>query len=752
VSHDDGGDVGAGGRLTGVDRPRALPVGFRARLEAALRDGTGSEAAGVALAGADRPRPLPPGVRRAVTAALETTVPTVVPSGPRRWAVLTAAAAAAVVLVVVSALVVVGTGGEDGRAGGRPVETAVSPGPGGAPGGEPSDVVAQAGGNPVGLVSFSACSELLGYLQREATDRVGPWGVAGIDDSGATFTGDARLVTRGGDQLGLQSIDQRSPGTVMGTAGASNDVPGPSGAFSASNVQEAGVDEPDIVKTDGEAIYAVSPSGVKIVDAAVVPPAVLAVIPSGSPDPSAARLLLDGERLTILSSLHGPSTDADGPQGPHVVVRVYDVSDPAEPVKSGEATLDGALVSARLAGGLVRVVTRTGPDLAFLGPLDETPEAKEMASAYNREVIANSTIEQWIGDRPCERVAHPVEFSGFALLSVHTVDPADPTGDEEVAVLAGGGTVYASKENLYVASQPFETWQVATDAGGNPVTPPDPRTDVHRFAIDDGPARYLASGSVPGYLLNQFSLSEYEGHLRVATTEGTPFAAPDQPSQSGVSVLGTEGDVLVTVGRVDGLGPTEQIYGVRFVGPLGYVVTFRRTDPLYVLDLADPADPRRRGELHVTGYSAYLHPLGGDLLLGLGQEADEAGRVQGLQVSLFDVGDLDAPALVDRLIEPMMFTPAETDHLAFLYWAPRDLAVVPVEGPGLVGALVVRVAGDGVEEVARIAAPLGEYGGVGYVQRALVVGDRLYTVSNLGVAATGLDAFDDQGFVSFSGP
>src|SRR5690606_29531157 len=132
--------------------------------------------------------------------------------------------------------------------------------------------------------------------------------------------------------------------------------------------------------------------------------------------------------------------------------------------------------------------------------------------------------------------------------------------------------------------------------------------------------RYVAAGTVPGWLLNQYALSEYDGHLRVATTVATDPSNPTG-TESGVYVLRQSGDDLVTVGSVGGLRRTEQIYAVRFLGPTGYVVTFRQTDPLYTIDLRDPTAPQLVGELRITGYSSYLHPVADDRLLGVGQEA-----------------------------------------------------------------------------------------------------------------------------------
>ena len=176
-----------------------------------------------------------------------------------------------------------------------------------------------------------------------------------------------------------------------------------------------------------------------------------------------------------------------------------------------------------------------------------------------------------------------------------------------------------------------------------------------------------------------------------------------------MTTLAEQGGYLVPRGTVDGLGKGERIYAVRFMGDAGYVVTFRETDPLYTLDLSDPDAPRVRGELKIPGYSAYLHPVGDGLLLGIGQDADEeTGRVQGLQISLFDVSDLARPARLQqrRLGDRFSSSAVEWNHHAFLWWPATKLAMLPVDSEGFAGVagFTVDRAG-GIAELGRISHP-----------------------------------------------
>jgi uncharacterized secreted protein with C-terminal beta-propeller domain len=284
--------------------------------------------------------------------------------------------------------------------------------------------------------------------------------------------------------------------------------------------------------------------------------------------------------------------------------------------------------------------------------------------------------------------------------------------------VGGGELVYATASNLYVTTS------------SEPST-----TRIHRFSIaDPDAARYEGSGSVPGHLLNQFSMSESDGVLRVASTIDGP------PSESVVTTLRVDGSALPELGHVGGLGAGERIYAVRFLGQLGYVVTFRQTDPLYVVDLRDPARPVVRGELKIPGYSAYLHPVGDGLLLGVGQDADAGGRVRGAQVSLFDVSDPAAPARLASAPLGAGWSEVESDHHAFLWWPATSLAAVPVQPDGVVGFRVTR--SEGVRPVGRVVSH-------GWTRRAVVVGDRLLTVSDQGVASADLATLTERAFVPF---
>ena len=251
------------------------------------------------------------------------------------------------------------------------------------------------------------------------------------------------------------------------------------------------------------------------------------------------------------------------------------------------------------------------------------------------------------------------------------------------------------------------------------------RTEIYQFDTGGpGRPRYVAAGSVPGTPVNQYALSEWQGHLRVATTRET---ARGTTSESAVHVLTRRGDRLAQTGVVAGLGRGERIYAVRFLGDTGYVVTFRQTDPLYALDLTDPAAPRVTGELKITGWSAYLHPVPGGRLLGVGQEADSRGRALGLQVSLFDVHDPARPARLARYHVPESMSTVEYDPHAFLFEPATGLLALPL-GTGSIRLLTV--ADRDITEVGTVDH------GNHQALRSLLVGGELWTVSEAGLRVT----------------
>ena len=520
---------------------------------------------------------------------------------------------------------------------------------------------------------------------------------------------------------------------------------------SGTNVQEVGVDEADIVKTAGSRIFAVAGSRLHAVHADGP-----RLIGSLELPGYGHELLLRGDRMLVISH-DAPAGTAPPPGGgmmldvwvpPAVTVLTeVDVSDPAAMRVVRTERIRGVHVSSRLTGRTARVVVWTRPRAVSEPALRPAVRGWLPRRALRHRGVGKPSFRR---AAPCRRVFRPAKFSGTDVLTVLTVDLEKglPAVDSD-AIMSGGQVVYASEQSLYVATQ---SWTALPASPG--AEPPDRSfTTVHRFDTrNPDSTTYRASGRVPGYLLNQFSLSEHEGVLRAATTDEPVWweGGGVVESQSHVTVLDERDGALRQIGQVSGLGRGERIFAVRFIGPAGYVVTFRQIDPLYVVDLERPAQPVVRGELKIRGYSAYLHPVGPGLLLGVGQDATDAGAQLGTQLSLFDVSDPSSPRRLHQAAVADASSQAEFDHHAFLWWAPRDLAVVPLDVFGsrpFQGAAGFRV---------QRAAGIGEVGRASHtgspITRSFVLGGRLFTLSDAGIEANSLDDLAEQGWLAFPAP
>ena len=561
---------------------------------------------------------------------------------------------------------------------------------------DPEDVVLTAG-----LVRFDDCETLLDYLHTEYSARVGPWGF----DQGGWF---GPVMRRGLDVEAAAMAEEAmadDSGAIRLVSTAATSAPVEGVDFSGTNVQEAGVDEADIVKTDGQRIFTLSAGRLVVVDAASRSRLGEVVVAEGW----GRELFINGNSLLLITRSH-----SDAPNGSETVIQRIDVSGGAPEVVE-TLNVQGNYISARSVGGTARVILRYDPQWNFPFVFPQTEAAESVAEEANRAAVLNSTLDDWlphytVGSAdsstgslivPCGDVHAPSVFSGFGVTTVMSV-PIDGDFDpsESTAVMAPGDTVYASVGSLYVATTRWVDSDTFSDDDEWQDAWRQRRTSVHRFDITAAQANYEASGEVLGVIHNQFSLSEHNGYLRVVTTVGGPWG---DESESHVRVLSTDGDVLAEVGNVGNIGRGEQVQSVRFVGDVGYMVTFRQIDPFYTIDLSDPANPEILGELKIPGFSSYLHPIGDTLVLGVGSDADDDGRITGAKVSLFDVSDLAAPREVAVWTAPDGWNDVGWDHRAFLWWAPESLAVIPVTvWNDWSGAVVLRVADGTITEVGRV--------------------------------------------------
>jgi len=366
-----------------------------------------------------------------------------------------------------------------------------------------------------------------------------------------------------------------------------------------------------------------------------------------------------------------------------------DVSDPAHPEVTHTVEYDSDLVTARLNDGVVRVVLQTGlPELDFVMPRRQLTEYE--AEQANREAVSNSTIEDWLphasvdGGVPepllgCDQVAVPDDDAALGTMAVVGFDPSAPDAPSATGLAADTDLVYASSDRLYLATSPAYGGVIAGcfDCLEPPMpTMPDGASHLYAFDLDGIDATFAASGEVDGVIRDRWSMDALD------TADGPVLRVVVGPSQdtgsfSSVVTFAQKGNDLVESGRLDDLGAGEEVESVRWFDTLAIVVTFRQVDPLYAVDLTDPAQPRLIGSLKIPGYSAYLHPLGRHRLLGLGQVQDPRGR-WAAQAGLFDVTDLTRP----RQLSVVRYDPGSqalaTSDPRQLTWLPDGRTVLSV--------------------------------------------------------------------------
>jgi uncharacterized secreted protein with C-terminal beta-propeller domain len=607
------------------------------------------------------------------------------------------------------------------------------------------------------LPAFSSCTSLVSYAHRWARVTGGRTGVptraGAVVPQVLSAPGPVATDTAG-------TGGPPAPPSASPTAGAKESSP----SFSSTNVQEAGIDEPDIVKTDGKRVFAIADGTLYALDAADGAPKLV-----GSLDLAGSgghQILLRGDRLLVMTTSYGGGGGVlvDSAKGvPYgnttVLLAEVDVSNPAAMAVRRTMQLDGQLVDARLNGATARVVVASSPQPVATAAIPNTGLRRFVPRTILRSRISGRTFRRSVVG--CGEVRHPRAFSGLDLMTVLSIDLDKGLFNvDRDAIMAGAQTVYGSATGLYVASQKY----IAAVESGRSL-PEAARTQIHRFDVSkEGETTYAGSGEVPGFVLNQYALSEYDGALRVASTDEPQWfeGTVARESQSFVTVLDTAGGTLSPLGQVGGLGKGERIYAVRFVGDKGYVVTFRQVDPLYTLDLSDKRDPKVLGELKILGYSAYLHPVSDDLLLGVGQDASAQGQRSGTQLSLFDVSDLRNPKrLAQATLGSNSSTTAEFDPHAFLFWKPAGLAVIPLSVYGTVeggqtfdGAIGFKVGAASLAEAGRVTHPEqgSPPGDTPSIARSLVIDDKLYTLSYAGLQANRLDTLAPLAFAAFPLP
>ncbi len=461
-----------------------------------------------------------------------------------------------------------------------------------------------------------------------------------------------------------------------------------------TNVQEAGVDEPDTVKTDGEVLVRLRGNDLLVHRLADRDPADDGgdgAGPLGGSVPAAGSLRLTGleapEILLVGDTVVAVGADATAPRddaGTRTGTRVVtvDIADPAAPEVVDEVGYDAATLSLRQHGTTIRLVLSTGlPDLGFVQPVRVGGQRR--ALEHNRRLVEESTLEDWLPSSTvadgeaeqlldCADVALTPDDLGLDTVAVVGFDAATPEEVDAIGLTGSTPIAYESDDHLYLAATPGgDPWAIASRAAfTDPVV--GGTTYLFDFVLDGTAATHVASGEVEGAIADRWAMDEAGDVLRVAvgpTAETGDFNA--------VVTFERQGADLVEVGRLDRLGVGEDLKAVRWSDDLAIVVTFRRVDPLYAVDLTDDAAPTLIGTLKIPGFSSYLHPLGSMRMVGLGEGPTGRGG-WGARMGLFDVTDLTAPRQLDVHSYGAGATALATADPRAFTWVPEHRTVLTV--------------------------------------------------------------------------
>ncbi|MBI2101684.1 beta-propeller domain-containing protein [Candidatus Woesearchaeota archaeon] len=637
------------------------------------------------------------------------------------------------------------------------------------------------------LKKFSSANELREYLQKNAQASYGT----------KYFGGISRVMAMGVAESAAPSAQK-----MASDSGASQ--------YSTTNIQVEGVDEADFVKNDGRYIYTLTQNRLVIVDAY---PADNAKIVSETEIGGMPRnMLVNKDRLVVLSD--------DNAQVPYFAefdfvprprytqkthVFVYDIEDRSSPKLVNDYSINGYYFESRMIGDFVYFIAKD--NVYFDGPIMPLPAIRESS-----RIIAKPDIYYF--DNPEQNYV-------FHTIASFNIFSDEDEVNAKTFMMGYSNTLYVSQDNIYIAYQknlPWRYYEVHNEERFYdvvvPLLPSDVRSEIskikddsslnsqekwdkissvledmynnmedggrqeliekiekaideyeikleaerrktviHKIGIDNGEIEYKAKGEVPGYLLNQFSMDEHDGNLRLATT--TEIWARKSVMYNNVFVL-DEG--MKTIGKLEAIAPDERIYSARFIGGRLYMVTFKRIDPLFVIDLSSPEEPEILGELKIPGFSDYLHPYDENHIIGIGKETEgnEWGgvSVKGVKLALFDVSDVENPKQLDKYEIGDRGTDSEAlkEHKAFLFDKGKNLLVIPVtEAKGKMeydsrlgyyrqrlwqGAYVFGLTLEGFEVKGKITHNEGDeqqdyyyYGSPNAVRRSLYMDEVLYTIS-----------------------
>jgi uncharacterized secreted protein with C-terminal beta-propeller domain len=610
-----------------------------------------------------------------------------------------------------------------------------------------------------GIYSFSSYDELIDFFE-EKYNNYSNYGWDSLEAPRAGFTKSASGESSNGDSNGGSSVD-----------------------FSQTNIQVEGVDEPDIVKTDGSYLYIVTNDKVFIVKAYPSTDAAIESKVEFEDNEYPINIFINKNFLVIFCSSYkyyngyedydyywwgGSST---------TIIKIYDLANVKNPELVKEIEIDGDYFDSRMIGDFVYIIS------------NEFSYNIYQENNGNKSInIPKITIDDESSSIPSEHIYYvDIPDRIETMTHVLSINIYTEEVNQRSFLLGSAQTMYVSKNNIYLTYTKYEYFDILP-LMDRPYNDYEEKTLIHKITIENGNIDYTAQGEIPGRILNQFSMDEHNDFFRIATTIGNVWSQ-DEKSSNNIYILDKD---LKLISKINDIAPGEQIYSARFMGDKGYLVTFKKIDPFFTIDLSDPYNPEILGKLKIPGYSDYLHPYGENHIIGIGKDTVEAADsqkesrnidfawYQGIKIALFDVSDFNNPKEISKIIigDRGTDSPALYDHKAFLFDKEKELLVIPVSlyeiseeikqqynnyTGSMYGEFTFQGAyvynlniENGFEYKGRIThlneediLKSGYYGywGSSSIQRSLYIENILYTISNDMVKINNLDTVDEIGIV-----
>jgi uncharacterized secreted protein with C-terminal beta-propeller domain len=560
------------------------------------------------------------------------------------------------------------------------------------------------------------------------------------------------------------------------------------GDFSETNVQVAGIDEADIMKTDGDFIYAISNNRVFIIRAYPGKDAeIVSTVDFSRKQPTG--MFIHGNKLAVFGHLHSRDflKDIDfAPIHGMSFFEIYDMSDRSRPELKKDFKFEGTYFNARMKDEHVyfilinQPVSRAtlptpviiedehvrdipvtdiayfnipymNPQLVTVHSIDiekaENNDSKSVAVEHGQNMYMSHkniyiTYTQIVNEQKInQKMLNELIEQHVSDTEMLLIDKIRKTDDDVLSeyekdlkvkdIYMSHFNLLSSMERARIQNRAQELTQKKLQKYGNLEF-----TVVHRIGVNNGRVRVKDNGTVPGHIINQFSMDEKDGVFRIATTISRRWSGYSGSRESTNNVYTLDDDLYI-IGRLEGLARSEQIYSTRFIGDRLYMVTFRQIDPFFVIDLKNPRKIKELGKLKIPGFSRYLHPYDRNTIIGIGQDATEQGRTTGLKISLFDVRNVSKPKEVAKFVTDERYanSTALYEHKAFLFDRNKKLLVIPAFSHGhngdqsYNGAFVFRISKDKVKLRGLIDHSMAKYGNNLQVERSLWIKDLLYTKS-----------------------